>query len=312
MRDRRALSLLTALLPLLALPACSASPGHSAAEKPVVAVLLRTYFHRLAGDAALGPKHPPLERFTFGGYLAGGQEGKAQLAALRQRFTVYDLAFQFSDVKEWEEGKDALLQLGFGEQIQVKLSNLAHTGGAVTVDFEITFGSRQVFQRKLPFKAGDCVLFAGRLDPSLPILSIFSVEVREFPDGKTAPYDQFLSQSRQDFQDFAPPPPEQRDKEPYLPGVGDVTMPELISKETAAYPEAAKAEKIEGDVIVEVVVDREGKATNPRVITNPSIFDASALKAATTYRYKPAMKNGSPVAVTMNLIIVYKYTLRPQ
>jgi hypothetical protein len=42
MRDRRALSLLTALLPLLALPACSASPGHSAAEKPVVAVLLRT------------------------------------------------------------------------------------------------------------------------------------------------------------------------------------------------------------------------------------------------------------------------------
>jgi TonB family protein len=311
MRDRRALALLLAVLPCLAQPACTASPGsHSAAGKPIAAVLLRTYFVRLAGAAGLGPKHPPLDRFIFGGYLAGSQDGKAQLGALRTRFTLNDLAFQYSDVKEWEAGKDVLLQLGFGQQIQVKLSNLDHPGGSVTADFEITFGARQVFQRKLPFKAGDCVLFGGRLDPSLPILSVFSVEVREFPE-KTAPYDQFLSQSRRDFQDFAPPPPQQRDQEPYLPGVGDVTMPELISRETAAYPDAARAEKIEGDVIVEVVVDREGKVTKPRVITSPSVFDASALKAAATYRYKPAMKNGSPVAVTMNIIIVYKYTLHP-
>jgi outer membrane biosynthesis protein TonB len=58
-------------------------------------------------------------------------------------------------------------------------------------------------------------------------------------------------------------------------------------------------------------VDKEGKATNPRVITPPSMFDYSALEAAATYRYKPALKNGQPVSVTMNIIIVFKYTMRP-
>ncbi|HEV8376689.1 MAG TPA: energy transducer TonB [Candidatus Polarisedimenticolia bacterium] len=312
MRDRRGIVLLAAVMVTAAFPACAASPGApSPVSKPSKAVLLRTYFLRIGGDAMMGAKHPPLDRFQFGGYLPGGQSGKAQLAALRQRFTLQDLAFQYSDVQEWAEGKDALLQLGFGEQIQVKVANLANPGGTFTADFEITFGAKEVFRRKLPFKPGDCVIFAGRLDPSLPILSVFSVEIREFPEGKTAPYDQFLYRSRQDFQDFAPPIPQQRDQEPYLPGIGDVSMPELIAKQSAIYPDAAKAGKIEGDVIVEVVVDREGNVTKPRVITNPSIFDASALAAAATYRYKPAMKNGKPVAVTMNIIIVYKYTLRP-
>ncbi|PYQ10394.1 MAG: hypothetical protein DMH00_11365 [Acidobacteria bacterium] len=310
MTNRYRLVLLAALA-VAGLPACSASSNApSTPELSKVAVLLRTYFIPLRPEIKLGPKHPALDRFQFNGYLPGGQDGKAQLRSLSARYTLKDLAYQYSDSRRMEEGKEAVLQMGFGEPIQVKVGDLAKAGGALIADFNITVGQRELVHRKIPFKPGDCLLFAGRLDTRLPILSVFSVEIRRFPENQVAAFQDFMLQPRRDSEAFAPPQPAQRNQEPYLPGVGDVTMPELTSKQTAAYPDVARAQKLEGDVIVEVVVDREGKVTNPRVITPASIFDASALEAAATYRYKPATKNGQPVAVTMNIIIVYKLTLK--
>ncbi|MCI0410234.1 MAG: energy transducer TonB [Acidobacteria bacterium] len=297
----------------VALPACAASPNPSSAgSKPKAAVLLRTFFVPLRADVPLGPKHPPLDRFQESGFLAGGQDGKAQLGALASRYTLSNLAYQYSDVKPMAEMGETVLEMGFGEEIQVKVANLTQVkGGPLTADFTITFGQRELIKRQIPFKEGDCVLFAGHLEASLPILSVFSVEIRRFPADQIQAYDDFLQLARKDSEAFAPPPPQQRSQEPYLPGVGDVSMPELLSRNNAIYPDAAKPDRMEGQVIVEVVVDKEGKTTNPRVITPPSIFDYSALDAAVTYRYKPAMKNGQPVSVTMNIIILFKYTIRP-
>ena len=284
MTNRYRLVLLSALV-VAGLPACSASSNApSTPELSKVAVLLRTYFVPLRPEIKLGPKHPALDRFQFNGYLPGGQDGKAQLRSLSARYTLKDLAYQYSDSRRMDEGKEAVLQMGFGEPIQVKVGDLAKAGGALIADFNITVGQRELVHRKIPFKPGDCLLFAGRLDTRLPILSVFSVEIRRFPENQVAAFQDFMLQPRRDSEAFAPPQPAQRNQEPYLPGVGDV--------------------------IVEVVVDREGKVTNPRVITPASIFDASALEAAATYRYKPATKNGQPVAVTMNIIIVYKLTLK--
>ncbi|MCI0658053.1 MAG: energy transducer TonB, partial [Acidobacteria bacterium] len=231
-------------------------------------------------------------------------------SALGLRFTLPKLAYQYSSVKPMEESGETVLEMGFGQEILVKVANLTQVkDGLLTADFTITFGGRELIKRKIPFKPGDCVLFAGHLEASLPILSVFAVEIRRFPADQTQAYDDFLQLARKDAEAFAPPPPKQRDQEPYLPGVGDVSMPELLSRKSAVYPEAAKPERMEGQVIIEVVVDKEGKATNLHVLTPPSIFDSSALDAAVTYRYKPAMKNGQPVSVTMNIIIVFKYTM---
>jgi TonB family protein len=239
-------------------------------------------------------------------------DGKAQLSALASRFTLEKLAYQYSNAKPMEPSGETVLEMGFGQEILVKVANLTQEkDGSLIADFTITFGGRDLIKRKIPFKAGDCVLFAGHLEASLPILSVFSVEIRRFTADQTQGYDDFLQLARKDAEAFTPPPPQQRDQEPYLPGVGDVSMPELLSRKSAVYPDAAKPEQQEGQVIIEVVVDKEGIATRPHVLTPPSIFDSSALDAAVTYRYKPAMKNGKPVSVTMNIIIVFKYTMRP-
>jgi len=303
------------LMLALALNACAASPGSlpAAASADQGVVLLRTYFVALRPDLEMGASHPPLTGFVFTGPLPGGQDGKAQLDLLSRRLTLPTLGFQFSDTTAVSLGKDATLAMGFGEIIQVGISGLSRAGdGGMTAGFSFRFGAKEPFRRTLPFKPGEALLFAGHLDASLPILSAVTLEIRMFPPEKRVEMEEFAAVARKDRQAFAPPVPTQRSEEPYLPGVGDVTLPELVAHENARYPDAARPEKMNGQVIVEVTVDREGKATAPRIlITSSPYFDFPALEAAKTYRYRPATKNGQPVAVTMNLIMIFQYTARP-
>lgn len=303
---------LTALLSAGLVACAASSPTGALPEREKGAVLMRSYYIVLRPDASLGKAAPPVDRFVDSGYLPGGLDGKTQLHALAARFTLKDLAFQFSDSAPIDLGGDATLRMGFGEVIRIQVLDLKRAGGgACTAQFVFQFGSREVYRRLRPFKPGDTLLFAGHIDASLPILSVLSLEIGLFPPGLEKKWEEFLAQADLDRKAFAPPPPVQRDSEPYLPGVGDVTMPEAVSSLRAVYPEAAKAEKMEGQVIVEVIVDREGKATHPRVLvsSNP-IFEPAAMEAATTYRYRPAAKGGKPVAVTMNLVMVFKYSLK--
>lgn len=71
-----------------------------------------------------------------------------------------------------------------------------------------------------------------------------------------------------------------------------------IVKVAPAYPAAAKADGIEGYVILEFTVDEEGKATNAHVVeAQPKgVFDAAALDAIRYYRYKPAVEQGQAIA----------------
>ena len=299
----------------MALSACAASSDSSAPTAPGEqgVVLLRTYFVALRPDVEMGKAHPPLNRFIFSGKLPAGQDARTQLGLLRQRLTIPSLGYQFSDTSALAPGNDATLQMGFGETIEVRVADLARDGsGTLTAAFSFRFGQHEVLRQTLPFRPGEPLLFCGHLDASLPVLSAFTLEIRMFPRGKREEMEDFLAQGERERHEFTPPLPPQRDREPYLPGIGDVTLPELVSRENAAYPDAARPGRLDGQVIVEITVDREGKATGPRILTSSSpIFEAVALESAKTYRYKPATKNGKPVAVTMNLVMIFKFTAKP-
>ena len=74
----------------------------------------------------------------------------------------------------------------------------------------------------------------------------------------------------------------------------------LVQSVTAAYPVHARTDEVEGDVAVEIVVDREGRVIDARV-TRPAghAFDAAALAAVRAYRFSPAQREGRPVRVRM-------------
>ena len=72
-----------------------------------------------------------------------------------------------------------------------------------------------------------------------------------------------------------------------------------ILKENPAYPRKAQRKGIEGYVVLEYTVSKEGFVKNPTVVDSnaPGIFDKAALDAAQKYRYLPMIVSGVPIDV---------------
>ncbi len=74
----------------------------------------------------------------------------------------------------------------------------------------------------------------------------------------------------------------------------------LVTGLAPAYPDAARAEGIEGDVRVELVVDTSGTVESARVLGGVGHgLDEAALRAVRQFRFAPASKAGHPVRVRM-------------
>lgn len=73
------------------------------------------------------------------------------------------------------------------------------------------------------------------------------------------------------------------------------------------YPEAAKAEGIEGTVFVQFVVDETGNVIDERVLRSLSPeIDAEALRVIRQARFEPGTQRGEPVKVRFSLPIKFK------
>ncbi len=91
-------------------------------------------------------------------------------------------------------------------------------------------------------------------------------------------------------------------------GASSVDVPaKLLTSVTAAYPPAARSDDREGDVGLEVVVDREGRVVDARVVRSAGIdFDRAALSAIRGYRFAPARHQGRMVRVRMPWTVQFR------
>ena len=102
---------------------------------------------------------------------------------------------------------------------------------------------------------------------------------------------------------------------PAQPPAGDpkkpvIVLPELIEFAHADYPPEAQKAGLEAEVVLKLTVDREGNVTKAAV-PQPvgSGFDEAAQAAALKFKFKPATRDGVPIAgVTLYR---YKFTLTP-
>ncbi|HEY7914551.1 MAG TPA: energy transducer TonB, partial [Blastocatellia bacterium] len=68
------------------------------------------------------------------------------------------------------------------------------------------------------------------------------------------------------------------------------------------YTEEARRNKVQGEVILRVVVDEKGNVESPRVAQGlPDGLNDEAIIAARKLKFKPAMKDGKPVRYPMNI-----------
>jgi len=83
----------------------------------------------------------------------------------------------------------------------------------------------------------------------------------------------------------------------YTPGVGGVSKPVLLVSSDAEFSDEARRQKYQGVCIISIIVDSRGYPENLRVTRSLGMgLDEKALDAVQKYRFKPAMKNGKPVA----------------
>jgi protein TonB len=71
----------------------------------------------------------------------------------------------------------------------------------------------------------------------------------------------------------------------------------LIHKVTPNYPPLAKQARIQGTVILQALIGKDGSIQNLHVVSGHPMLTGSALDAVKQWRYKPYFLNGEPVEV---------------
>jgi TonB family protein len=92
----------------------------------------------------------------------------------------------------------------------------------------------------------------------------------------------------------------------YRVGSG-VTPPHLIKSPDPKYTKAAKEAKIQGRVVLWLIVNAQGMAERVRIqkSLDPGL-DRSAAETVSRWKFAPATKDGQPVAVMINVEVNFK------
>jgi TonB family protein len=102
------------------------------------------------------------------------------------------------------------------------------------------------------------------------------------------------------FEDVEPPEP---DPGP-IPVGGKVARPMPLHTPKPEYTEAARKARIQGIVIVQLILDKQGRVTHAEALRDlPMGLTESTLETVRSWRYEPATLNGKPVEVYMSVTV---------
>ncbi|HWY22103.1 MAG TPA: energy transducer TonB [Candidatus Acidoferrum sp.] len=107
---------------------------------------------------------------------------------------------------------------------------------------------------------------------------------------------------------LAQEPPDKSPEVVYEVGLGsDVTPPKPIYNPDPTYVDKARKKKINGVVVVAMIVTAEGKVRDVKVIKSldPDL-DKQAIAAVRTWKFEPATKDGKPVAVHLKTEVDFR------
>lgn len=99
-------------------------------------------------------------------------------------------------------------------------------------------------------------------------------------------------------------PPPQRVQP--VPVGGRIREPRRITYVPPVYPTIAQTARVEGDVIVEAVIDETGVVRDVRVLRSIPLLDRAAVEAVSRWRYSPTTLNTQAVPVIMTVTVSFR------
>ncbi|MEM8484739.1 MAG: energy transducer TonB [Bacteroidota bacterium] len=115
--------------------------------------------------------------------------------------------------------------------------------------------------------------------------------------------------------DLGPPPAEEEEEEDTDEVFVVVeSMPKMIGgmaklSQAVKYPVIARKQGIEGNVIVKIVVDTDGKPGSPVILRSPSpLLEEAAVKAVMAQRFEPGKQRGRAVKVEVVIPVKFRLT----
>jgi protein TonB len=71
------------------------------------------------------------------------------------------------------------------------------------------------------------------------------------------------------------------------------------------YPAMAKSARVSGTVVLQATISKGGTIENLRVSSGPTMLRQAAVNAVSTWRYRPYLLNGQPVAIDTTVNVVF-------
>jgi TonB family protein len=85
-----------------------------------------------------------------------------------------------------------------------------------------------------------------------------------------------------------------------------VTQGELIHKVDPAYPLQARAQRIAGSVVLEILLGKDGRIRNISAVSGNRQLVTAAVEAVRQWRYSPTLLDGNPIEATKRVTVVFK------
>ncbi|HVO61074.1 MAG TPA: TonB family protein [Terriglobales bacterium] len=79
----------------------------------------------------------------------------------------------------------------------------------------------------------------------------------------------------------------------------------LIKKIQPAYPPLARQARIQGQVLLQAEISKDGTIQNLRLISGHPMLAPAAIEAVKQWRYKPYYLNGEPVEVETQITVIF-------
>jgi len=84
-----------------------------------------------------------------------------------------------------------------------------------------------------------------------------------------------------------------------------VTAGLLIHRVEPPYPPLARAARLQGNVVLKAIIDKQGMIQDLQLISGHPMLVPTAIEAVKQWRYRPYLLNGQPVEVETTITVIF-------